>query len=1032
MSTPFFQVFPELNLNPQLTDLFERVTIDKVTAAKARKRLKIHIESEYLIAKKDIRCVESEIKAQMFNDPAIEIRMIEHYQLSDMYTPERLFFLYEESFEDELREDSELEANIFHRAKKEFVNNSSLKLTSEDNFITATKIECVKSKLIDIYQERFDFNLEVRIELKASEEESRHKKLAEDALEKEIAQIVKTYEQAKKESAGNDAEGGEDDKKKAEEKKKAFERREQYQQRRNIDDKDIFYGRGFEGDITPMSEINDEVGEVVVRGQVFAFTKDDKVETREIRNEKTIVIFKLTDFTDTIKVKLFVKNDQLPDILAKIKTNAFLKLKGMAVYDKYDREISIGSVTGIKTIPDFRTKRMDNCPLKRVELHAHTMMSDMDSVADRKTMVKTAASWGHPAIAITDHGVVQAFPDANHAIEDLDKDFKKKYEAAHPDATKDELKAVKNPFKVIYGVEAYIVDDLKPIVDNGHGESLDSDFVVFDIETTGFSYLNDHIIEIGAVKVVGGEIVDRYSTFINPGVPIPLEIEKLTGINDAMVLDARDITVVLPEFMAFCQDCIMVAHNAEFDMSFIRHNCQVQGIERDFVTVDTLGIARAMLPDMKNYKLDTVVAAMDCVLENHHRAVDDAEATAHVFVKFIARLKKQEVFDLTKLNEMSHMSVKAIQKARSFHCIILVKNEIGRVNLYRLVSESHLTYYARRPRIPKSLLNQYRDGLIVGSACEAGELFRAIVDGRPDPEIARIVGFYDYLEIQPIGNNQFMLEDAKHPDVHTEEDLREFNRKIVALGEKFNKPVCATCDVHFLNPEDELYRRLIMYGKGFDDADNQPPLYLRTTEEMLEEFAYLGPEKAEEVVVTNTNMIAGWIEKISPVSPDKCPPIIENSDETLRTICYEKAHELYGEELPEIVSERLERELNSIISNGFAVMYIIAQKLVWKSVDDGYLVGSRGSVGSSFAAYTAGITEVNSLPAHYLCPKCKYVDFYSDYVKSFSGRSGCDMEDKVCPVCGEPLSKEGHDIPFETFLGFKGNEGAGYRPELLR
>ena len=1053
MSTPFFQVFPDLKLNGPLYDLFERVTIDKVTAAKSRKRLKIHIESEYLIEKKQVRAVENEIKSQMFNDPEIEIRLIEHYRLSDAYTPERLFDLYEESFEEELREESELEANIFHWAGKEFVSSSALKLTSDDNYITATKIENVKSKLIAIYQERFDFDLDVRVELRP-EKKSRHRQMAEEALNKEIAQIVKDYETAKKESAasqdGQDAgdghgsgaggqnsgngqnsqngggyngnggfngKGGQNGAG-----KKNTWRREKYQPRKAVDDKDIFYGRGFDGELTPISDITDEIGDVVIHGQVFAFTKDDKVETREIRNEKTLVIFKLTDFTDTIKVKLFVKNDLLPDVLAHVKTNAFLKLKGMAVYDKYDHEVSIGSVVGIKTIPDFRKKRMDTCALKRVELHAHTMMSDMDSVADCKTMVKTAASWGHPAIAITDHGVVQAFPDANHAIEDLDKEYKKKYEKEHPDATKEELAAVKNPFKVIYGCEAYIVDDLKPIVDNGHGESLDSDFVVFDIETTGFSYMNDRIIEIGAVKVVGGQIVDRFSTFINPGMPIPLEIEKLTGINDAMVADARDITQVLPEFMEFCQGCMMVAHNAEFDMSFIRYNCEQQGISRDFVTVDTLGIARALLPDLKNYKLDTVVEAMDCVLENHHRAVDDAEATAHVFVKFIERLKKRDVCDLTALNAMSSMSVHAIQKARSFHCIILVKNETGRINLYRLVSEAHLTYYARRPRIPKSLLNKYRDGLIIGSACEAGELFRALVDKRPPQEIARIIRFYDYLEIQPIGNNQFMIEDSKHPDVHNEEDLREFNRQIVKLGEMFNKPVCATCDVHFLNPEDELYRRLIMYGKGFDDADSQPPLYLRTTEEMLEEFAYLGPEKAEEVVVTNTNLIAHMVEKISPVSPDKCPPVIENSDENLRNICYEKAHELYGENLPTIVSERLERELNSIISNGFAVMYIIAQKLVWKSVADGYLVGSRGSVGSSFAAYMAGITEVNSLPAHYLCPNCKYVDFDSDYVKSFSGRSGCDMEDRLCPVCGQPLSKEGHDIPFETFLGFKGNK----------
>ena len=433
-------------------------------------------------------------------------------------------------------------------------------------------------------------------------------------------------------------------------------------------------------------------------------------------------------------------------------------------------------------------------------------------------------------------------------------------------------------------------------------------------------------------------------------------------------------------------------------------------------------MARSMLPDLKNYKLDTVVEAVGGTLENHHRAVEDAESTADIFVKFVARLKGMGVTDLDTLNGMSQMSVNAIKKLKTYHVIILAQNDIGRINLYRLVSWSHLDYYARRPRIPKSVLAKYREGLIIGSACEAGELYQAVLNDRPSDEIARIVSFYDYLEIQPIGNNLFMIESEKIPQIQTREDLMEMNRKIVRLGEQFHKPVCATCDVHFINPEDEVYRRIIMAGKGFDDADRQPPIYFRTTEEMLEEFMYLGAEKAEEVVITNTNYIADQIERISPVRPDKCPPVIEDSDKTLRTICYDKAHALYGENLPEIVVERLERELNSIIGNGFAVMYIIAQKLVWKSVADGYLVGSRGSVGSSFAAFTAGITEVNSLPAHYLCPNCKYVDFDSDYVKSFSGRSGCDMEDKVCPVCGTPLSKEGHDIPFETFLGFKGNK----------
>ena len=691
------------------------------------------------------------------------------------------------------------------------------------------------------------------------------------------------------------------------------------------------------------------------------------------------------------------KNERLPELLDKLKEGAFIKMKAVAMMDQFEHDIALGSVSGIKTIPDFTEKRMDHSPVKRVELHCHTTMSDMDGVTDVKKLLKTAMGWGHQAMAITDHGVVQAFPDANHCVEGKD-------------------------FKVIYGMEGYLVDDIKNIVTDSRGQSLDSTFVVFDIETTGFSAVNDRIIEIGAVKVENGVITEKFSEFVNPERPIPFEIEKLTSINDRMVEDAPNISVILPRFMDFCKGSVLVAHNADFDTGFIRHNCEVLGLPYDYTYVDTLGIARSFLEGLKNYKLDTVVEAMGCTLANHHRAVDDAGATADVFVRFLERFKKKNIRDLDELNTYSAMSVDAIKKLKTYHIILLAKNEIGRINLYRLVSLSHLDYYARRPRIPKSVLAKYREGLILGSACEAGELFRAVVDERSEEEIARIVDFYDYLEIQPTGNNEFMIRDPKMTKVSTVADLQDLNRKIVELGEKFNKPVCATCDVHFLNPEDEVYRRIIMSNKGFGDADLQPPLYLRTTEEMLEAFQYLGAEKAEEVVVTNTNRIADMIDRISPVRPDKCPPVIENSAGILRDICYNRAHELYGEDLPDIVTERLERELNSIIGNGFAVMYIIAQKLVWKSVADGYLVGSRGSVGSSFVAYMAGITEVNSLQAHYLCPKCHYVDFDSDYVKSFSGRSGCDMEDRVCPVCGEPLMKEGHDIPFETFLGFKGNK----------
>ena len=473
--------------------------------------------------------------------------------------------------------------------------------------------------------------------------------------------------------------------------------------------------------------------------------------------------------------------------------------------------------------------------------------------------------------------------------------------------------------------------------------------------------------------------------------------------------------------MEFCKDCIMVAHNADFDMSFIKRNCELLSMPCNPTIVDTVALARVLLPQLNRFKLDTVAKAVGVSLDHHHRAVDDAACTAEIFVKFIQMLKDRGVDNLNEVNQMAKSSVEMIRKMPTYHAIILATCDQGRTNLYRLTSLAHIKYYNKRPRIPKSEFVKYHDGLLIGSACEAGELYRAILNGRPQEEINRLVNFYDYLEIQPLGNNAFMVRD-EDSSIASDDDLIAINKRIVKLGEEFGKLVVATCDVHFLNPEDEIYRRIIMAGKGFKDADEQAPLYLRTTEEMLKEFEYLGSQKAEEVVITNTNKIADMCERISPVRPDKCPPVIENSDGMLRDICYTKAHRMYGEELPPIVKERLDRELNSIISNGYAVMYIIAQKLVWKSNEDGYLVGSRGSVGSSFVATMSGVTEVNPLHAHYLCTHCKYSDFDSDEVKAYSGRGGCDMPDKICPRCGKPLSKEGFDIPFETFLGFKGNK----------
>jgi len=756
-------------------------------------------------------------------------------------------------------------------------------------------------------------------------------------------------------------------------------------------DPDVFYGRNCEADIVKIEALEEGTGECCIHGQVIA------LEDRELRSGKFIITGAITDFTDTIMFKLFVSPDDRGPLLDELQKGKFYIIKGVPMYDSYSKEITFSSVAGIKPANDFREKRMDNALEKRVELHLHTIMSEMDSVVGIEKVIARAKEWGMKALAITDHGVVQAFPIANHQL--------KKGE----------------DFKIIYGVEGYFVDDVKGLIQNEKGQKIDSEYVVFDIETTGLSPTNNRIIEIGAVRIKDGKIQDTFSEFVNPEVPIPYTITKLTSITDAMVQNAPTIEVILPKFLEYIGDASVVAHNATFDTGFIRENAKRLGLVFDSTIVDTMTLAHILLPELGKYTLDRLCKQFGVVNEHHHRACDDAAATAEIFVKMIKMIKEKGITTIHELNEAGAASPDAIRKAKTYHGIILAANEVGRVNLYRLISESHLTYFNRRPRMPKSLINKYREGLIIGSACEAGELYRAVLYGEGEDEITRLCNFYDYYEIQPVGNNMFLLDDEKAP-VKTVEDLQDVNRKICDLGKQFGKPVVATCDVHFLDPEDEIYRRIMMAGKGFHDADRQPPLFFRTTDEMLAEFQYLGSDLAKEVVITNTNKINDMIERISPVRPDKCPPIIDNSDETLTTICYDKAHEIYGPNLPEIVEARLKRELHSIISNGFAVMYIIAQKLVWKSNGDGYLVGSRGSVGSSFVATMAGITEVNPLPAHYICPKCYFTDFDSDFVKQFEGQSGCDMPDRKCPKCGTLMTKEGHDIPFETFLGFYGDK----------
>ena len=1017
MPKRFFDVFPTLEVNEEMKKLLTEMEVTRVSMNREQTALRVYLLGTRLIHTNNIRALEKSIEEQIFKGKMMFVKIFEKYQLSGQYNARTLMDIYKDSIITELKEFSFMEANLLKAAKMEFTDDSHLNLTIENTIIAQTRSHEIVEFLEKVFCERCGMDLHVNL-IFEEPKESKYRKNSELQMQMEIQNIMKRVGHKLNEEEGaetstehnkdnatsgietiknqqditkvakNDAKVLVDAGKIA---KKSFENvRREF--RKKSDNPDVIYGRDIGDDETiAIEKIVGEMGEVTIRCQVMT------LDTREIRGERTIVIISVTDFTDSIVIKIFSKNEERDELIEGLKPGSFVKIKGVTSIDKFDSDLTIGSVVGIKKITDFTTSRMDMSPEKRVELHCHTKMSDMDGVSECKDIVKRAMKWGHKAIAITDHGDVQAFPDANHAY--------------GPD----------DNFKVIYGVEAYLVDDLKGMIENSKGQSLDAPYVVFDIETTGLSAEKNKIIEIGAVKVIDGKIVEKFSQFVNPKVPIPFEIEQLTSIKDEMVMDAPTIEEVLPRFMEFCKDAVMVAHNADFDMSFIKKNCDLQNITYDFTIADTVALARFLMPQLNRYKLDTIAKALNVSLENHHRAVDDAGCTAEIFVKFIAMLKERGIENLDDLNNVASTSPETIMKMPTYHAIILATNDIGRINLYRLVSLSHLTYYHNRPRVPKSEFVKYREGLLLGSACEAGELYRAILGGRPEEEIIQLVKFYDYLEIQPLGNNKFMIANEKEP-VNSLEDLQEINKYICRLGEQFNKPVVATCDVHFLDPEDEVYRRIIMAGKGFKDADEQAPLYLRTTEEMLEEVSYLGSEKAEEVVITNTNKIADMCERISPVRPDKCPPVIENSDQMLRDICYTKAHSMYGEELPPVVKERLDRELNSIISNGYAVMYIIAQKLVWKSNEDGYLVGSRGSVGSSFAATMAGITEVNPLQAHYRCVNCKYSDFDSPEVKAFSGRGGCDMPDKICPVCGKKLMKDGFDIPFETFLGFKGNK----------
>ncbi len=740
--------------------------------------------------------------------------------------------------------------------------------------------------------------------------------------------------------------------------------------------------------LVKVADLGADDGTVSLKGEVIF------MEDRELKSGKTLLSFDLYDGSSTMTCKAFLDKNNSKKIIGRIKKAKGITIEGNAQMDQFSGELTVMANTIIESEGIKKVVRQDNAEVKRVELHMHTKMSQMDAMTSATDLIKRAMSWGMKSIAITDHGVVQAFPEAH------------------------KLLGVNNPdMKVIYGVEAYLAPDAKQCVTNVKDQDIDTTYCVLDLETTGFSAVTEKITEVGIMKVKNGEVIDEFSCFVNPEKPIPQRVVEVTNITDEMVKDAETIDKVFPKVLEFIKGSVLVAHNADFDVGFLKQNAKNLGYDFDFTYVDTLGLAKKLFPDYKKYKLGKIAENLGIKVLVAHRALDDVDTTVKVFNVMMNMLKERgakKVEDIDTYSENEEAKKEEYKKLKTYHAIILAKNYVGLKNLYKLVSYSHLDYFYRKPRILKSLYKKYSEGLILGSACEAGELYQAIELGRPDEEIEEIASDYDYLEIQPIGNNQFLIRNEVVPN---EEALRDINRKIVSLGEKLNKPVVATCDVHFMDPQDEIYRRILEAGQKYDDADNQAPLYLRTTEEMLEEFKYLGKEKAYEVVVTNTNKIADMCDQISPISPEKCPPHIPGCEEDIKNIAYKKAHELYGDPLPEIVQTRLDKELNSIISNGYSVMYIIAQKLVWKSNEDGYIVGSRGSVGSSLVAFMTGITEVNSLKPHYRCPNCKYSEF-DDYGVG----NGFDLPDKDCPKCGHKLAKDGMDIPFETFLGFNGDK----------
>ncbi len=980
----FFEVFPKLTLPEKIRELFDQVLVVKVIKNSRTNVLKIYVACEDWIKKEHFYTVAGEIEKQVFPRSGAKVQLLERFHLSSQYNPQNFYKVYRKSMEAELEMVSPLTALLFRHSELLFPEPDCIEARIPSNDVLADRATELLEYIEKVFVERAGFG---RCQVTMTLFEIDRKALfAEDRakIESHVDAIVR---RAKKRA---------EEKPKEEEKLPTPEKQHRQAKFAVTKDPDLILGRPFDDPPVPMDSLGEDPHEVVVRGEIFDIT------TKEMKNGKMIIMVALTDHTDSIRMKLWAEPKEMDKYMEILKKGRWLIVKGRMDFDRYEKEIMINTVYSAKrSAPDIFS-RIDDAPKKRVELHCHTKMSDMDAVSSATEIIGQAKDWGMTALAITDHGVVQAFPEAHHAAPET------------------------GDFKVIYGCEGYLVDDEVQIVTGPADKEANAPAVAFALTTTGPGPSRSDIVEISAVRIVDGRICETFSTLVNPEKPLPFAFRKETRITDEMTAAAPRLADAFLAFAEFCSDAVLVAFDAEMQAAFLRaaeEKCfpgagSLFGEGRTLA--DLPAMVRYLLPQTSRNSLEKLAKSLKIPLDDPARSASRARATAEVYLQLQKEMKKAELFTFEELNKKGLISEERIRNLPYYHIILLVKNEAGRRNLYTMVSESHLRYFKKRPRIPRSLLKAHRDGIVVGSACSAGELYKAVLEEKSTAEIEKIVRFYDYLEVQPVGNNEYMVREHDH-GIQSDEDLREINRKIVQLGEIYDKSVVATCDVHFLNPGDAIYRSIIQSGHGFKD-EGQPPLYLHTTGEMLEEFAYLGKEKAFEIVVENSNKIADTIEKISPIHPDKCPPVIENSDTELEEMCYATARSIYGENVPEQVTSRLKKELGSIIKNGYAVMYIIAQRLVQKSREDGYLVGSRGSVGSSLVATMSNITEVNPLPPHYLCGKCHFVDFDSPEVKAYGGRCGADMPDRKCPVCGEPLKKLGFDIPFETFLGFKGDK----------